>query len=188
MDLEPRDGGGRGISPSSLAPGVGGRAPGIGGAVNDGSCLLAVVGREGALFRNSVARGLVGDVSAFSGRVCVNVSPKGARCLGLFAPPLDFPEGLLAASLAFNRSSVARRRASRASSSDVWVDTAFFFCSTATSRSTRLLSILKTSFKAKENERAIVDCGRPVGFHSRSISPSDILNLPEVCKAAEKGR
>jgi len=181
LNSEPRGGE---ISPSSLAPGVGGRAP---GAVNDGSCLLAVVGREGALFRNSVARGLVGDVSAFSGRVCVNVSPKGARCLGLFAPPLDLPE-VLTASLAFNRSSVARRRASRASSSDVWVDTAFFFCSTAASRSARLLSILKTSFKARENERAIVDCGRPVGFHSRSISPSDILNLPEVRKAAKKGR
>jgi hypothetical protein len=69
---------------------------------------------------NSVDNGLVAFV-AFVG-LCANVSPSGVRGFGL-----DRPEGdVLAAAL--SRSSVARRRASRASSSEVWEETAFFLC------------------------------------------------------------
>jgi len=67
---------------------------------------------------NSVARGLVG-FSVFVG-LDVKVSPSGTLCRGLDLPEEGFPAGLVPALDAFfNRSSVARRRASRASSSDV---------------------------------------------------------------------
>lgn len=66
------------------------------------------------------------------------------------------------------------------------------FSDTAASRSAILLSILKRSLSARENDLAIVlqlsvppsatrsvptyDCGLPLGFHSRSISSSDMVN------------
>ena len=68
------------------------------------------------VFLNSVARGLV-EVSAFVG-LEVKVSPRGTRCRGLDLPEEDLFCGLALATF-FNRSSVARRRASRASSSEV---------------------------------------------------------------------
>jgi len=100
----------------------------------------------------------------------------GVRWWGLDRPDEGLSPGRGEAPRAFRRSSVAFRRASRASSSEVWVDTAFFFSDTAASRSARLLSILNRSFSAREKERAIVDCGLAlVGCHSRSSSSSDIL-------------
>lgn len=106
----------------SLGPGVGGSWPGIGGVLYD-SCFLPVCGLFAVVGRceNSDARGLVG-LSVFVAGVEVNVSgASGARGLGL-----ERPETGTGAPLAFKRSSVALRRASRASSSVVWVDTAFF--------------------------------------------------------------
>ncbi len=86
----------------SLGPGVGGRSP--------AAYLLSFV------CLNSAERGLVG--------CSLNVSPSGTRCLGLDLPD-DFPGGLPLAAC-FNLSSVAFSLASRASSSEVCVDTAFF--------------------------------------------------------------
>ena len=123
----------------SLALGVGGKAPGIGGAAYGGcapcfhpdtglppfpGCGRSdVFGREAYL--NSEARGLVG-FSSFVG-LGAKVSPRAVRCRGLDLPDGDFPAGLTPALAAFfKRSSVARRRASRASSSEVWEDTALF--------------------------------------------------------------
>jgi len=103
------------------------------------------------------------------------VSPRGVRGFGLERPG----EEDLEEAAALRRSSVTRRRASRASSSEVCVDTAFFFSETAASKSAMLLSILKRSFRAREKDRAIVDCGLALGFHSRSISSSDILK--QIC-------
>ena len=148
-----------------------------------------VFGRDVCL--NSEARGLVG-LCSFVGLGVKVSSPMAGRGRGL-----DLPDGftgltpVLAAFL--RRSSVARRRASRASSSEVWSETARFlgkavriwstkqtgthFSDTAASRSAILLSILNRSFKAREKERAMVDCGLalPEGFHSRSSSSSDML-------------
>ena len=166
----------------SLGPGVGGRSPGA--------------YLPPSLFLNSADRGLVG--------CSLNVSPNGTRCRGLDLPD-DFPGGLPVAAI-FNLSSVAFNLASRASSSEVWVETAFFlgegqntiaeeneeshFSETAASKSAMLLSILKRSLRARENDLAIVlklsavsecqdeathDCGLLLGFHSRSISSSDIF-------------
>lgn len=114
----------------SLAPGVGGKAPGMGGVLY--VVLFCTSGRcapESSIdpTANSVARGLLGN------SVCVGdllkVSPfREARCRGLVE---EFErEGIgeipPAACLAFRRSSVAFNRASRASSSEVWEETAFF--------------------------------------------------------------
>lgn len=85
----------------SLGPGVGGRSPGA---------YLPSFGL------NSADRGLVG--------CSLNVSPSGTRWRGLDLPD-DFPWGLPVAA-SFNLSSVAFSLASRASSSEVWVETAFF--------------------------------------------------------------
>lgn len=98
------------------------------------------------------------------------MSPNGTRCRGLDLPD-DFPGGLPVAAI-FNLSSVAFNLASRASSSEVWVETAFFlgegqntfadgneeshFSETAASKSAILLSILKRSLRARENDLAIV--------------------------------
>lgn len=115
----------------SLAPGVGGNWPGIGGTSTSPCVRLhpegglpspvfgrfAVTGLE-AVFPNSDESGLV--ALAFVG-LWENVSPSGVLGFGL-----DRPEGDLLDAAAFRRSSVARRRASRASSSEVCVDTAFF--------------------------------------------------------------
>jgi hypothetical protein len=147
----------------------------MGGVLYD-SCFLPVCGLFAVAGRceNSDARGLVG-LSVFGALVVdVNVSEaSGARGRGL-----DRPEAGTGAPLAFKRSSVALRRASRASSSEVCVDTAFFlgeggeyeycaweglvrngethFSDTAASRSAKLLSILNRSFRAREKERAMV--------------------------------
>lgn len=110
---------------------MGGNCPGIGGTSTspcsrlhpDGGLpspvfgRLAVTGLDPGL-PNSEANGLV--ALAFVG-LCANVSPSGVRGLGL-----DRPEGDLLIAAALRRSSVARRRASRASSSEVCEDTAFF--------------------------------------------------------------
>ena len=56
----------------------------------------------------------------------MNVSPRGVRGFGLDRPG----EGDLLDAAALRRSSVALRRASRASSSEVWEETAFFLCGT----------------------------------------------------------
>ena len=115
-------------------------APGIGGAVYEGcaSCFRPdiglpalpdagrsdVLGRE--VYLNSEASGLVG-LSSFVGLGVKVSSPMAGRGLGLALPDgIDF-DGLPPALAAFfRRSSVARRRASRASSSEVWLDTARF--------------------------------------------------------------
>jgi hypothetical protein len=177
------------MSPSSLAPGVGGKAPGMEGAVYEGcaSCFHPdtglppfpgcdrsdVFGRVGSL--NSEASGLVG-LSSFVG-LGAKVSPRAVRWRGLDLPDGELPAGVTAALAAFfKRSSVARRRASKASSSEVWDETALFFSDTAASRSARLLSILKRSFNAREKDRAMVDWGLSFcGFHSWSSSSSDML-------------
>jgi hypothetical protein len=120
--------------------GVGGIAPGIAatgyeGCVScfqpdpglpplpDASCSV-VLGREVCL--NSDERGLVG-LSAFVGLGVKVSSPSAGRGRGLDLPDdADFA-GLAPALAAFlRRSSVARRRASRASSSEVWLETARF--------------------------------------------------------------
>ena len=117
----------------SLAMGVGGNAPGIWGVEYEGwdssfrpdvgltllGCASDVVSREVRV--NSEASGLVG-LSAFVG-LEVKVSPRAVRCRGL-----DLPFALPCPGLAalFSLSSVARRRASRASSSDSCEDTARF--------------------------------------------------------------
>jgi hypothetical protein len=77
---------------------------------------------------NSVASGEVG-FSALAGEP-ENVSPSGVRWCGLERPEGEERPGLEFATAfwlaaAFKRSSVARRRASRASSSEVWEET---FC------------------------------------------------------------
>ena len=121
----------------SLAMGVGGNAPGICGVEYEGwasassfrpdvgltllGCASDVVSREVRV--NSEASGLVG-LSAFVG-LEVKVSPRAARCRGLDLP-FDLPCPGLALAALFNLSSVARRRASRASSSDSWEETARF--------------------------------------------------------------
>jgi len=138
--------------------------------------LFPVVGLPfDGLLLSSEAKGEV----AHLGLVCgfVKASPTGGRGRGE-----DLPEGFpfgegeeRADAAALRRSSVAFSRASRASSSEVWDDTFCFFSETAASRSATLLSILKRSFRAREKERAIVDCGLPFDFHSRSSSSSDIL-------------
>jgi len=115
----------------SLAPGVGGKCPGMGG-ISPCPCLqpdcglpspvlgrVAVTGLDPGL-PNSEVNGLVVLAAALVG-LWANVSPSGVRGFGL-----EWPEGDGLAAAAFSRSSVARRRASRASSSDVWVETAFF--------------------------------------------------------------
>lgn len=107
----------------SLAPGVGGICPGIGGT-SPCPCLhpdvglpspvfgrLAATGRDPAL-PNSAANGLV-ILLALVG-LCAKVSASGVLAFGLERPEGDFFEAA-----AFSRSSVARRRASRASSSEV---------------------------------------------------------------------
>jgi len=164
-------GGGGAISPSSLAPGVGGNAPGI--CLDPGRpSLFPVVGLpvDGRERWNSEVRG---DVVLFGLCGFVNASPTAGRGRGLLRP---FGEGVVwAVAAAFNRSSVAFRRASKASSSEVWEETFCFFSNTWASRSARLLSILKRSFSARENDRAIVDCGLAFGFHSRSSSSSDMM-------------
>jgi hypothetical protein len=102
------------------------------------------------------------------------MSPRGGRGRGEERP---FREGEVLEDAALRRSSVALRRASRASSSEVWEETFCFlgfkrlvgvggrremgegggyFSETAASRSARELSILKRSFRAREKERAIV--------------------------------
>lgn len=92
-------------SSPSLGPGVGGSAPPV----------VYLPSVTGAL--NSAARGLVGcSLNVFS--------PSGTRGRGL-----DLPDGLPAGfplAAAFSRSSVAFSLASRASSSEVCVETAFF--------------------------------------------------------------
>jgi hypothetical protein len=83
-----------------------------------------VLGREGCL--NSEASGLVG-LSSFVGLEVKVSSPSAARGRGLDLPEGEDFEGLPPALAAFlRRSSVARRRASRASSSEVWLETARF--------------------------------------------------------------
>lgn len=67
---------------------------------------------------NSLLSGLVG--ASLGGE---NVSPKGWRGRGLERP--ERPPGTFAPA-ALRRSSVAFRRASSASSSEVWEETAFF--------------------------------------------------------------
>lgn len=107
----------------SLDPGVGGRAPGRDSGLPSAFplCgLFAVAGR----CENSEESGLVAFSFLF-GLVGVNVScPSGTRCRGLDRPVDDF--GIGDAPRAFSRSSVALRRASRASSSEVCEETAFF--------------------------------------------------------------
>ena len=119
----------------SLAMGVGGNAPGIWGVEYEGwdssfrpdvgltllGCASDVVGRDVRV--NSEASGLVG-LSALVG-LEVKVSPSAERCRGLDLP-FDLPCPGLALAALFNLSSVARRRASRASSSDSWEETARF--------------------------------------------------------------
>jgi hypothetical protein len=161
-------------SPSSDAPGVGGWAPST-------ALPSFVCGRDTLL--NSGARVLIAPFSALVG---VKVScPITGRGRGLDLPfdgeddlPLVEDEVVRAEGLRpafFSRSSVALSRASSAWSSEVWLETAFFFSDTAASRSAILLSILKRSLRARENERAMVDWGLPFGFHSLSISSSDML-------------
>jgi hypothetical protein len=131
-------------------------------------------------------------LSSFVG-LGAKVSPRAVRWRGLDLPDGELPAGVTAALAAFfKRSSVARRRASKASSSEVWDETALFlyndvrmwskwkmgtyFSDTAASRSARLLSILKRSFNAREKDRAMVDWGLSFcGFHSWSSSSSDML-------------
>jgi hypothetical protein len=120
--------------------GVGGIAPGMGGAVYEGcaSCFrpdvglpsLPDAGRSDVLGRdvclNSEERGLVG-LASFVG-LGAKVSPaRAGRDRGLDLPEDDDLAGLAPVLAAFfKRSSVARRRASRASSSEVWLETARF--------------------------------------------------------------
>ena len=133
----------RGYSPS-LAPGVGGNAPGIGPPEYEGcaspfhaefgrpvavpapSCLVAVAGLK-------PRAGVVPPSGDLGFSACVGepekVSPRGVRGCGL-ARPLAGRPGLMPVTdfwppAALKRSSVARRRASRASSSEVWDET---FC------------------------------------------------------------
>lgn len=90
----------------SLAPGVGGKDPFLPVAL----CVLV---------RNSVDRGLV--CGSLGGE---NASPTGIRWRGLERPDLTPPGAFAAAAL--RRSSVAFSLASRASSSEVWEETARF--------------------------------------------------------------
>ena len=151
-------------------PGIGGTSPRLqpdGGLPSPVFGRFAVTGLDPALL-NSDDSGLVALVALVG--LCANVFPRGVRGFGL-----ERPDGDLLDDAAFSLSSVARRRASRASSSEVWEDTAFFllglaeklvrwiaeqtgahFSSTAASKSARLSSILKRSFRAREKERAIV--------------------------------
>jgi hypothetical protein len=92
--------------------------------VYDGTDLFPVGGLVGVLGRCSVASGLAGllcDSPSSGGEV--NVSPIGFRCLGLGDPRPDIP---IIDCLCFSLSSVALSRASKAWSSDVCVETAFF--------------------------------------------------------------
>jgi hypothetical protein len=122
---------GSGSDSPSLAPGVGGRAPGIFCLPNPSVTFPSLVcGRETWL--NSEDRGLLGPWSA---RVGEKVSsPRPGRGRGLDLPfgegdvlPKEVVVGVEGVRPAFfRRSSVALRRASRASSSEVCEETAFF--------------------------------------------------------------
>lgn len=79
-------------------------------------CGRPVFGRE---FLNSVASGLVACCSSLEVSLSVTLDR------GLDLPADDLPGGLAPLAI-FNLSSVAFSRASRASSSEVWEDTAFF--------------------------------------------------------------
>jgi len=140
--------------------------------------LPRVAGLDGGLpFPNRSAKGELGCEEG-----CLNVlSPRGIRGRGLDRPPAlgDWVGLVLAACRARNRSSVAFSRASSSSSSEVCDERAFFFSDTAASRSATLLSILKRSLRASEKERAMVDCGLALGFHSLSSSSSDMLDMAE---------
>jgi hypothetical protein len=114
------------VGSPSLAPGVGGKSPGIEGAVDGGSRLLDVGGLVGVLgWLNSSEGGLV---VLFASAPCVGgvkVSPRGILFLRLWALGPRFGNPLMAC-LCFSLSSVALRRASKASSSDVCDETARF--------------------------------------------------------------
>jgi hypothetical protein len=112
------------VGSPSLAPGVGGKSPGIGVAVDGGSCFLDVGGLVGVLgWLNSSESGLVMLLVSVPCVGGVKVSPRGVLCLGLWVPRFGIP---LMACLCFSLSSVALRRASKASSSDVCDETARF--------------------------------------------------------------
>jgi hypothetical protein len=153
------------LNSPSLGLGVGGNSPGM--------CAVSVSCPPFPPFASGLAT-VFGRTPSAKGLVCdclgeEKVSPKGGRGRGL-----ERPERFGEEETAFKRSSVARNLASRASSSEVWEETAFFlrdgkfkeftcdssartyFWSTAASRSAKLPSILKRSFKASENDRAIV--------------------------------
>jgi hypothetical protein len=95
--------------------------------------LLAVCGRLAVLGRSSDDNGLVGFRGGLAGVGCgwsfcsctANISPSGARRLELGDPGLELPK-LITDCLCFNLASVAFNRASKASSSDVWLETALF--------------------------------------------------------------
>ena len=104
----------------SLAPGVGGRAPGIGGRfvfwVGDGAGFLAVPGRL-AVFGLSAKLVVFRALSSWG---LLKVSP----LIALRERGLGARSGT--AEVALSRSSVARRASSRALSSDVCVETSLF--------------------------------------------------------------
>lgn len=107
-----------------------GSCPGIGGTSRS-PCLHTEGGRPSPVFTPVAVTGLDTDLVnadangivallAFVG-LCWNVSPSVVLAFGL-----EGPEGDLLAAAARSRSSVARRRASRALSSEVCEETAFF--------------------------------------------------------------
>ena len=121
-------------------------APGMGGTVYDsdfhpdaGLPPLPDAGRSDVFGRdvclNSEARGFVG-LCSFVGLGVKVSSPMAGRGRGLDLP--DALTGLTPVLAAFlRRSSVARRRASRASSSEVWSETARFLGKAVRSWSTK---------------------------------------------------
>jgi len=101
----------------SLAPGVGGKPPGIGGVVYESSLLLLVPGLVAVVGRaaSSCAELFAGSVGS---ECCPNMDSSGILCIGL--------RGGIGRPFAFSRSSVSRNLASSSSNSEVCDTTACF--------------------------------------------------------------
>ncbi len=109
------------LAPSS--PGVSGIAPGIGATSYEG---LDDVGGRDCVAGSCVARGLVAVGCSASFACPLKVLPIGGRRWDVFLPLFGDDGDEVLDLRCLNRSSVSRRRASRASSSLLWDDTAFF--------------------------------------------------------------